>query len=339
MPFFGFGFCIWISSPRHALVNELFWVPLSLWALLIGSLALWYSHPTEIAPLRATHPRRTRLLIALLCMGLSLARDAVLFHTYSLAVFPDSASYIQDGNALFAAGSSQGLPMRLFPYLLMNAITESSVSPLPLLIVQAVIGAISIGLLAYVLSYKYLWFGAAAGLLLALSLTWGTYNRALLTESAFTSFHVLCFALVIWHSQRRQTLPLWELFLFGALCGWTFLFRGTGLPLIAPVLLVYIFLTRTWVKPLAVLAGFAIFLLAVATFNQWRYGEFGIVGPQQGTLASALFSYHLSRRKMGGLARNGCCLRSCMGYSIMTMSLALPAFHFPYFGAALIRLG
>jgi hypothetical protein len=313
-------FWFWIlafgyTAPRLSVVSELFWVPLFLWALLIGSLVLWWSRPPEIELAFSMNSRRTRLLIALLCLGLSLARDVILFQTYSLAVLSDSASYVQEGATLFAAGASQGLPMRIFPYLLMNAVTQSAVNPLPLLALQSFIGAIAIGLLTYVLSYKRFWFGTAVGLLLALNLTWGTYNRSILTESAFTSFHVLCFALVVWHSQRRQTLPLWELFLFGALCGWTFLFRGTGLPLIIPVLMVYFFLTRSWVKPVAILAGFAIFLLGVAGFNQWRYGEFGIVGPQQGTLASALFSYHLFSPENGPVSREmDSALRGCMGY-------------------------
>jgi hypothetical protein len=313
-------FWLWILAfgytlPRPSFVKELFWLPLFLWALLVGSLVLWNSRSSEIALASSAHSRRSRLLIALLCMGIALARDIVLFQTYSVAVFPDSASYVQGGNALFSAGASQGLPMRIFPYLMINAVAQSSVSPLPLLILQAMIGALAIGLLAYVLTYKHLWFGAATGILLALNLPWGTYNRSILTESAFTSFHVLCFALVIWHSQRRHTLSLGELFLFGALCGWTFLFRGTGLPLIIPVLLVYYFLTRTWVKPLAILAGFTIFLLGVAAFNQWRYGEFGLVGPQQGTLASALFSYHLFSPENGPVSQEmDAALRSCMGY-------------------------
>ena len=107
----------------------------------------------------------------------------------------------------------------------------------------------------------------------------------------------------------------WELFLTGALYGWTFLFRGTGLPLIVPVVALYVVAMRGWWKPLAVVAGFTAFLLGVGFYNQWRHGEFGLIGPQEATLASALFSYQLFSSDNGDTSQEmDSALRGCMGY-------------------------
>ncbi len=130
------------------------------------------------------------------------------------------------------------------------------------------------------------------GILVVLDLTIADYNRAILSESMFVSLHVLCLALLIWHYDRKERLRWWEMVLAGILFGWTFLIRGAGVALVIPVILVYAWMTRSWRQPAMVAAGFALLTLSVMSLNLWSYGEFGLVGPQHSTLASALFSYH-----------------------------------------------
>jgi hypothetical protein len=166
-----------------------------------------------------------------------------------------------------------------------------------------------------VLARRRLWLGLAAGVMLTLDLTWATYNRAMLTESPFTSFHVLSLAVILWHYDRRQRLRAWELIAAGLLFGWTLLFRGTGLPLIAALLLVYAVMTRALRPALLVALGIGLFLAGVLVHSQWRYGEAGLVGPQHDTLVSALYSYHLFSPGNGGeSAALHAGLRECMGY-------------------------
>ena len=110
-------------------------------------------------------------------------------------------------------------------------------------------------------------------------------------------------------------MTYWELFLFGLFCGWTFLIRGTGLGLIVPLLALYAYTTRSWTKSIALLAGFAVFLLGVSNYNLWRYGHAGLIGPQDSTLASSLFSYHLFSPDNGATSQKiDSYLRECMGY-------------------------
>ncbi len=303
------------SMPQAGLFSEVLWLPLLMWAAVAGLAVLWGSRPSAGAAAPALASRRTAVLIALIFAALSLARDAALFRVYSVILANDTPTYIHEGRDFLAAGTSSGLPKRIFPYLAVNFVTQSWQDPAALVALQAAVGAAAVGLLVYVLARERVWLGVGVGLLLVLNLAWATYNRAILTEGLFVSFHVLCFAILLWHAQRRQTLRLWEIFAFGMLCGWTLLFRGTGLPLIVPIALIYAFLTRGITRPLALLAGFAVFLLAVGLYNQWRYDEFGLVGPQDDTLVSSLFSYHLFSPENGPTsARIDAALRECMGY-------------------------
>jgi hypothetical protein len=304
------------SRDNQALISELMWMPFFLWAFVIGMAILWWATPQDVSRRVADiTPRRMRLLLALLFAALSFGRDLFLLHQYSVGAYVDSPTYLIAGERFLSRSPDEGLQKRIFPYVFMNFAAQSTHNPIPLVLVQAVLGAIAIGLLVYVLSRRGYWFASIVGILLTLNLSWGAYNRAILTESGFISFHVLSFAVLLWHLQRGSAVKNWELFAAGALYGWTFLFRGTGLPLIVPVVAIYYVVMRGWWKPLAVVAGFSVFLLAVGFYNQWRHGEFGLVGPQEATLASALFSYHLFSPDNGDNSREmDRALRECMGY-------------------------
>jgi hypothetical protein len=137
----------------------------------------------------------------------------------------------------------------------------------------------------------------------------------MLTEGPFISFHVLMLAVILWQYDRRRRLRAWELVTAGVLFGWTLLFRGTGVPLIPVLLVVYAVMTRALRPALLVALGIGLFLAGVLIHSQWRYGETGLVGPQHDTLVSALYSYHLFSPDNGPeSAILHTDLRECMGY-------------------------
>ncbi len=305
-------------QPNTGVISELLWLPLYLWAFVAGMAILWVKRPREqSAPLLSSRSRRVRLIIALTFAALSFARDWVVFEPLTALVHPDSWSYVVPSRDFMVRGASEGLPDRIFPYVLMAHLTRAWEDPVPLTVLQAVLGALSVGTLVYVLSRYRLWLGVGVGLLLTANLAWATYNRAIVTEGPFISFNLLSLAVLVWHMQRGAAVRRWELVTAGVLYAWTFLFRGTGLVLIVPVLLVYGVAWRRWRKPLWVLAGFAAFLLGVAGFNQWRYNAFGLISPEYGygTAEAGLFAYHLFSPDNGeASARIDAALRTCMGY-------------------------
>jgi|GEM_PF-2883424 len=318
-------FWLWIlafgyADPAPSARNELFWLPLFLWAWGLGLIVLGYGQSSNKQSTVNKHHKtyttvKSCLQLALCFAAISLIRDLILIQLYSITQAADTRSYIITAKNFLEAGSSIGLPKRIFPYLLMNFITNSNYTPVPLVMLQSIIAALSVGMMTYVTARKHWWLGLITGILLSLNLSWGMYNRIIMTESGFISFNVLSFAVIFWHIQRKHSISYWELFLCGILYGWTLLFRGTGLPLIVPILAIYYFFTRTWFKPLVVMMGFSCFLLTVGLYNQWRYAEFGIIGPQSDTLASALFSYHLFSPENGSTSKEiHEQLSGCMGY-------------------------
>jgi len=308
-------FIVWVwllafgyYQPNTGVISELLWLPLYLWAFVMGMALLWVKRPREQStPMLSSRSRRVSLIIALMFAALSFARDWVVFEPLTALAHPDSPSFITEARDFTTQGASEGLPKRIFPYVAMAHLTRAWENPVPLAVLQALIGALSVGALVYVLSRYRLWLGVGVGLLLIINLSWATYNRAIISDGPFISFNVLSFAVLVWHMQRGESVR--------RLYAWTFLFRGTGLVLIAPVLLVYGVAWRGWRKPLWVLVGFAAFLLGVAGFNQWRYNEFGLVGPQHNTFEVGLFAYHLFSPENGeASARIDAALRECMGY-------------------------
>lgn len=286
-------------------LSEMLWLPFFLWAFLVGMGVLWWARPSgEIMTVpQNLRSRQISLIIALVFVMLSLARDGVMHHVYGFSVYPDSTSYLRDGAEMFTPDGEAGIPKRIFPYVFLNFITGSAENPYPLFTLQSVLAAAAVGGLVYVLARKYYWLGIAVGLLCVMNITWGSFNLTILTESAYASSMVIVLAAILWHGQYAGAIPRWQLFLIGLMCGWALLFKGTALFLILPVMGVYYAYTRRWTRVLLVGAGFGVFLLGVMFFNQWRYQEFGLIGPQSNTLGSALFSYHLFAPENGPVAQ------------------------------------
>jgi hypothetical protein len=303
-------------DPHHTFVGELIWLPLLVWAAAVGTYLLWRATPSAIsAPAKPFRSHRTALAWALVFVVLCIVRDFVFYDTFSPVVRNDTISYLEGARDFIGYNDALELPKRIFPYVFMNFITGSWIDPNPLLITQIVIGALTTGFMVYVLSRKSLWLGIGVGMVFVANLTWSNYNLAILTESMFVSFNVLCLAVMLFHMQRRNAVRSWEFVMFGVLCAWTFLFRGTGLPLIVPVMLIYALMYRRWRQPLLILGGFSAFLLMVGTYNQLRFNQFGLIGPQHDTIVSALFSYHLFSPENGEVSqRLDTQLRNCMGY-------------------------
>jgi len=261
--------------------------------------------------------RRGAIILAVIFMALSLTRDGLLFWAYGTEPGEDGHSYINRGEILFdrTASTESGIPPRTFPYLFINAITRSYESQDLLAITQYFIAAIAIGAITYVLARRNWLIAAAVGLVLALDLVWGLYSRQAMTESLFISFHLIALAVLIHHYYLRDAAPRWLLILAGLLFFWAFLMRGSGIVLILPTYFIYIFLVKSWRKALWVLIGASVLGLSIATFNLWRWGEFGLLGDQHDTLASALFSYNLFSPENGAeSAKLHSDLAACMPY-------------------------
>jgi hypothetical protein len=306
-------------------------VPFLAWAALAG-LGIVAAGIEPASPL-AYPPERNRrpaLLLALAFGLLALIRDAFLVWGYGYSISPDSIGYIALGKLLFAralplSGAALGdqaaafdptsLNIRTLPYPLMNALAHSARDPLTLVWAQIAIGAAAVGALVYVIGGRDRLLGVVAGALLSLNVLWGASNRAILTEGAFTSFHVLSLAVLLHHFDRREESSFWGVLLAGALYGWTFTFRPTGLPLLVLMPVLYLWITRSWRKAGGVLAGALAVVLLSASFYGWRTGHFRLFG--EGGIYSAfpLFTYHLFSPENGPVSRQiDAGLRACEGH-------------------------
>ncbi len=290
-------------------IEPYLWLPLYIWVIAVGLWRLRHCNPT--GPLWTAH--RIAPILGAVFSLLSLGRDAALLHHYDVLVNADSADYTLTAAAMFDGPGDSGLPKRTFPYVLMNAITDSVDSPETLAWLQIGLAAAGGGLLVYAIGRKNPLLGLLVGAWLIFDLSWGTYNRGIATEGVFTTFHVLSLAVLILHHDRRESLPRWELMAAGILYSWTFLLRGPGIVLIVPVAVIYLLWHRRYA--VWIVTGFLAFILIVTGFNRWRYGEFGLIGPQHDTLASALFFYHQFAPENGpASARIDAALRDCMPY-------------------------
>lgn len=297
-------------------ISEFLFLPLFFWALIVGLCLLGYIHRHD-AP--ATYPpaasRKVLLGIALIFAVLAIVRDVIMVGNFGLMFTNDSRSYITESRDLFNDEASTGLPKRIFPYVLISNLTNITDTPLFTVGFQIIIGATAIASLVYVLARRKLWMGIGVGVLLLFELSWSTFNRAILTEGTYISFHVISLAMLIDILERKRTVKIAYLFLFGILIGWTMLYRGTGLPLIPLILLLVLYSVRSVKKTLAFAAGVVIFIGSVGVFNLWRYEEFGLIGPQHDTVVSALTSYHLFSPDNGSASREiDRELRDCIPY-------------------------
>ena len=90
------------------------WMPFFLWAFAAGMAVLWWARPQhDSRVLPEFTSQRTRLLLAILFAGLSLGRDLLLLHHYSVGAYVDSPTYILAGERFLDRDPDEGLQKRI----------------------------------------------------------------------------------------------------------------------------------------------------------------------------------------------------------------------------------
>lgn len=117
--------------------------------------------------------------------------------------------------------------------------------------------------------------GLVAALLVAIDPVSANLANNLLTESLYTSFLVFMalMAYRLTKPQQRRTVSL--ALALGALAAWVALFRPAGLLLVMPTIACVALGSRSWRRPLGIVAGFTLAVVVLAVI-QWRLmGAFG----------------------------------------------------------------
>ncbi len=256
---------------------------------------------------------KTARILAFTFGLIAFLRGGLVIWAFSFGFYRDSNLYVNLGSALFQRGGPFSSGVVTFPYPFMNAIAASAKSPLILVWLQVLIGALAVGCLVYVLAKINPILGLVIGTLLAIDLVWGAINRNVMTEGLFVSFNVLSLAFLVSHYDRRQTLSTWELFLVGLLYGWTFIFRPSSLFLTFLIIPLYLWFTRSWRKTAAVSGGMLLIYLVLGLFNLWSSGDFRIMGQSGYYTGSPLFVYRLFSTENGPASQQlGGYLSGCM---------------------------
>src|SRR5581483_11756064 len=144
---------------------------------------------------------------------------------FSTQIAPDSLSYWVTPQTLFARVPGN-LPVRTPTYsFIIAGVQLVGGSGTALLIVQFALRALGAALIAWQLADVSLLAGAAVGGLLALDPVSGATSASYLSESLYTSAHVLALALAIWQLRVRTFQPAWQPYAAGLAFGLAFLVR------------------------------------------------------------------------------------------------------------------
>jgi len=239
-----------------------------------------------------SNARRTAFKLALLVGAIIILRDALLLYAFSFGALPDSDGYIRFGTEL-----------RSVPYPLINTLLNAPFTPIATIWFQIIIEGFAAGSLVYVLGRRYPKLAGIIGLLFALDFTWSAGTRWILTESPFTSFHVLALACLINQYERNKRLHWWELLAAGMLYGWTTTIRPSGVLLVIPIGLAYLWFTQSARKTGWLTAGVVIVLIASGLINQQYTGKFRLFSGTGYYVAFPLYTYHLFAVDNGPVSR------------------------------------
>jgi hypothetical protein len=201
-------------------------------------------------------------------------RNILLLALYSYAFYPDSNLYVQLGKTFFKTGTISTLVM--FPYPLLNALTDSYRNPYFLIWMQMLFVAMAGGLLVYIIARKNLILACVVSMFLAFDLVWGSMSLAILTDGMFATFFMFSLAVLLWHYDQHVQLKSWVFFLSGVLYGFTIIIRPSHIFLAFLLPGVYLWLTRSWKKTLAVSVGLLTVFGLVGLINLRGYGKFFI---------------------------------------------------------------
>ncbi len=238
------------------------------------------------------HAQRLAFWVALLTGAVVILRDVLLLRVFSFGALPDSDSYMR-----------LGIDLRSVPYPLINTLLDARSNAAATIWFQIIIAGFAAGALVYVIGRRYPKLAAVIGLLFALDFTWSAATRWILTESPFTSFHVLGLACLINQYERNKRLHWWELLAAGVLYGWTMTIRPSGVLLVIPIVLAYLWFTRSWRKTSWLTAGVVSVLLISGLINLQYTGKFRLFSGTGYYVAFPLYVYHLYSPDNGPVSR------------------------------------
>ena len=236
-----------------------------------------------------THP----LFIGCLFFFITLSRDAFLLWGFGMNHSYDSYGYIHLGKEYVDPSLTPNFYIRTLPYLIMNGITGSSYNPYPLMWLQFVLGAFSVGYFTFASANKNVKYSYLVGLFLSFDLGWGALNRVIHPEGPLASLYLITIAILLRHYDRKTALKPCELILAGMFFGWTFTFRSNGTPIILLMPILYFLMTHSWKKSLWIISGSIIFLLLCMGINQYKVGHFSLTAPSGRFLMVPVFYNHL----------------------------------------------
>jgi len=232
---------------------------------------------------RQTNSKHLWLLLAALVLGvLYFLRDIFLLNAFGYLYAPDSPGYIQLGS-----------DFRMVPYPLLNTILNTPTQPIAVILLQIIIAACAFSVITYTVSRINSVLGIVIGIFLLADMVWALLNLELLTESLFTSFHLLALACLLNQYQHRSRLSRLRLVGAGILYALAFAIRPANLFLLLPVLLVYWSFLKPKRRAAWLGVGMGFVLLCIALLNLGLYGRFQVMGKGGFFLAFSLHSYRL----------------------------------------------
>ena len=255
---------------------------------------------------RLANTRSTSALaIGMVFTLLLLVRNAIIHSIYGYAFYSDSSLYVLTGATLFKTWLIS--PLITLPYPLLNALTRSYQNPLLLIWTQMVLGALAGGLLVYIVARRDRLTAIVIGALFVFDIIWAALTRTILTDALFASFNIMSLALLVSHYDRRTRVEYRELVLSGLLYAWTLTFRPSSLFLAVCLPPLYMWLTRSWKKTLALICGMALFFAVVGLANWRGTGRFFILASRDSYtdvgLAYPLFIYKVYSPDNGPASR------------------------------------
>jgi hypothetical protein len=296
-------------------MRDAWWLLLFYGVAILGGAGFlyWHQRPRlNTATLTPSAPSPWPAWAALFGL-LALLRDTILLWAFAYQYTYDSPSYLYDWAALTDL-QKEAILKRSLPYPLLSALVGAAQTPLAMIALQMLLGALAVTVLVYVLGRQRPLLGFLVGLWLVCDLNWGMANRALLSEGLYTTFHLLALAWLLWHFQQRDQLHWGGLLLAGLFYGWTVTLRPSGIGFGLAIVLAYGLMTRRWRVGAWVAGGLALFILGSALVNLWRVEHFGISGNTGVFLGVPLFSYDLFSPQNGpASAELDDLLRQCLG--------------------------
>lgn len=229
--------------------------------------------------------------LAILVGVLVFFRESIFLDVFGDSFPPDSLSYVTND------------PQRTVPYIALNTLLHTTDNPLVVVYFQVLLAALAAGFLVAVLGKMDLLLALMTGTFLALDTSWTPSVRTVYTEGVLTSFLIISLACLVDHYAHHQSLRGWQLLLAGVLYGWTFTIRPNGFLLMAVIVPVYLWFTRSWRKSAWVAAGLVFFWISSCCYNYYYHNTFALLAARGPGLLYPLFDYDLYSPENGPNSR------------------------------------